>query len=350
MAFEDKTAELLHASMLSSIDNSLDKREGSVVHDLTFPAAIELAHAYIELDSVLGLGFAETTEGIYLDLRAGEFGLTRKPSVKAKGSVTFSGPAGTIVPASTRIQTAKNVFFVTLSDVALTNGTGTVEAEAEVGGVRGNVSAGTINALAPGPLYGIVTVTNPTAFDGGSDTETDEALLQRLKTHVQKPVTSGNANHYKQWALEVPGIGDAKVYPIWDGPGTVKVVLLDTEKTAPAQTIIDATAEHIEANKPIGATVTVVGASELAVDVSASLTLSNGATLEDAETQFTSLLNDYLKSIAFTGEIIRYTRIANLLLDVTNVIDYSDLTVNGGTVNVQPNDEQVGVAGVVTLT
>jgi uncharacterized phage protein gp47/JayE len=350
MAYEDKTPDLIHGSMLENVDPAIDQREGSVVHDLTMPAAIEIANAYIELDAVLALGFAETSEGEYLDMRASEHGVTRKEALKAQGSVTLTGPALTVVPQGTRLQTASEIFFVTLADVTLTTGTATVSAEAEEAGLTGNVAIGTITALAPGDLYGIVTVTNPAVFDGGADIEDDASLLARLLDRVRKPATSGNAAHYKQWALEVAGIGDAKVYPVWNGGGTVKVVLVDTEKTAPAPSVVTATAAYIETQRPIGVAVTVVGATELAINVSATLTLESGADITDVQTQFTTALTDYLKSVAFTGEQIRYTRIANLLIDVSTVVDYAGLTVNGGTANILPTDEQVGVVGSVTLS
>ena len=177
-----------------------------------------------------------------------------------------------------------------------------------------------------------------------------DTLFHRLRDGVRKPASSGSAGHFKQWALEVAGVGDAKVYPVWNGGGTVKVVLLDTEKTSPAPSVVTAAATYIESQRPIGVTVTVVGATELAINVTATLTLDAGANATDVQTQFTASLADYLKSIAFTGEQIRYTRIANLLIDIAGVIDYANLTVNGGTANIQPTDEQVGVVGTVTLS
>jgi uncharacterized phage protein gp47/JayE len=348
MAYEDKTPDVIHAAMLENIDPAIDQREGSVVHDLTKPAAVELANAYIELDAVLALGFADTSEGNYLDMRAGEHGITRKEALKAQGSVTLTGPDGTIVPAGTRMQTASNTFFVTLADVTLTGGTATVSAEAETAGASGNVAAGMINALSPGDLYGIVTVTNAVNFDGGADVEDDASLLLRLKDRVQNPATSGNASHYKQWALDVAGIGDAKVYPVWNGGGTVKVVLLDTDKTAPAQTVVDAVSTYIEDNRPIGATVTVVGATEVLINVSVTLTLADGKTTADAIPEITSGLVSYLKSLAFVDPVVRYSRIANIILDASSVLDYSNLTVNGGTSNITIADGNVAVAGTVT--
>ncbi len=70
--------------MLERVSDTFNKEEGSFVYDALAPMAIELAEAYIQLDQVLNLGFAETSYGDYLDKRASEFGLTRKSATKAK--------------------------------------------------------------------------------------------------------------------------------------------------------------------------------------------------------------------------------------------------------------------------
>ncbi|EMI10361.1 baseplate J/gp47 family protein [Anoxybacillus gonensis] len=350
--FENQTFETIRQRMLDNIDNSIDKRQGSVVWDLLSPAAIELAQAYIALDQVLLFGFAsENMPSNYLDLRCAEVGLTRKPAAKAIGQVTFVGMEGTVIPNGTRLSTdeVNPIYFVTTEDGVITEGTVTVTAEAEVAGYAGNVATGKIT-LVVGNLAGITSVTNHAPFQGGIDAESDESLLERYFAHVRKPSTSGNANHYRQWALEISGIGDAKVYPVWNGPGTVKVVLLSTEKTAPTQSIVDEVATHIESVRPIGATVTVVGATEVPINVSATLTLAIGKTLMDAQTEFESLLIEYLKTLAFFDPVVRYSKIASLLLDCPSIVDYSDFTINNGTDNVIVADGSVAVKGMVTFT
>jgi uncharacterized phage protein gp47/JayE len=351
--YEDKTAEALLDAMLENAPDDVDKREGSVVYDLLAPAAIEFSLAYTELDTLLLLGFADTTEGEWLDKCVATFGLTRKPAVKATGQVTFTGPEGTVIPAGTRLVTGgvEPIYFVTIAEATITGGTATVSAEAEEGGAKGNVAAGEITSLAVGEsLFGVVSVTNPQPFDGGADEESDDDLRARFFDRVRRPATSGNANHYRQWALEVPGVGDAKVYPVANGPKTVKVVLLDTEKTAPAQSIIDAVAAHIEEERPINADVEVVGATEVPINISATLTLAAGKTLADAQTEIEAAVTDYLKSLAFVDPIVRYSKIASLILDAPSVIDYANLTVNGGTSNITIADDSVAVLGTVTLS
>jgi uncharacterized phage protein gp47/JayE len=61
-------------------------------------------------------------------------------------------------------------------------------------------------------------------------------------------------------------------------------------------------------------------------------------------------MTDYLKSLAFIDPIVRYSKIASILLDTPSVLDYSNLTVNGGTANVTIADGSVAVGGTVTFS
>ncbi|PAD72380.1 baseplate J/gp47 family protein [Paenibacillus campinasensis] len=359
MAFEDQTAAVILERMLDASPPDIDKRQGSVTYDLTAPAAIEIERAYVELDVVLAAGFADTTSGQWLDMRAKEYGLTRKPAVKSIGLLTFSGEDGTVIPAGTVTSTGGEnpVYFVTKAPGTIAGGSVTVAAEAQEGGANGNVMAGEIDTLL-GDLAGVVTVTNADFFEGGVDAESDASLLARYFERARRPATSGNANQYRQWALEVPGVSDAKVYPIWSGPGTVKVVLLDDDKTAPDSTIIEAVQNYIDPTKdgtgqgvaPVGAICTVAGAVEVPINISVKVTLASGATVDEVKAQIEAGVKAYLESLAFVDPLVRVTRIANAILDIPNVIDYENLLVNGAYANVQIADGEVAVLGDVVVT
>jgi uncharacterized phage protein gp47/JayE len=349
--FENETFERILERMLARIPDTIDKRQGSVVYDLLAPAAAELAQAYIEMDNVLNLGFADTTYGEYLDRRAAEQGLTRKAAVKAAGQVTFSGPDGTVIPVGTRVSTEGEnpIYFVTTAEGTITSGSVTVDAEAEVGGVDGNVDAGKITVVL-GDLSGVVTVTNAQPFAGGINEETDEELLARYKEHVTRPITSGNKFQYEAWAKEIAGIADARCYPLWNGNGTVKVVVVNSEKRSPSASVIQAVADYIETVRTVGADVTVVGVTEVPINVSAMITLANGVTLADAEADIRARITEYFKQIAFYETTVRYTAIGNAILDAKGVIDYANLTVNGSVTNVILNDDEVPILGAVNIT
>lgn len=349
----NETQDVILKRMLDNSPDDIDKREGSVTWDMLSPSSIELERLYIELDNILQFGFVnENQPREYLVLRCAEVGITPKPALKAQGAVTFYGNEGTKIPIGTRVYTDEEipVYFVTTAEGTITaDGYVTVTAEAVEGGVNGNVATNKIT-LHIGNIVGVTSVTNTEAFEGGTNEETDEALMQRYYDMVTRPATSGNASHYRQWALDVAGISDCKVYPTWDGAGTVKVILLSDDKKAPSQTIIDNVTANIEDNRPVGAVVTVEGATEVVIDVSATLTIVEGKTLADAQSEIETGITEYLKSIAFKDPIVRYSRIANIILDAPSVLDYANLLVNTATTNISIADGSVAIPGTVTLS
>lgn len=349
--YEGQTKEVILQRMLDATGLDVDKRQGSITYDMLSPAAIELALAYIELDNLLNISFADTTYGSYLDMRASELGLTRYPAIKAIGELTFTGTNGISIPVGTQVRTdaVDPVYFVTTGAGTIASGTVTVPAEALVAGASGNVGAGYIT-VTTGNITGVTAVTNADAFYDGSDVETDAELLVRYYERVRTPATSGNAAQYKSWAKSVAGVSDAKVFPIWNGNGTVKVVLLDDDKTAPTSTIVTNAATYIESVRPIGATVTVVGATEVTIAVSATVTLAAGATLSQAQASATTLITNYFKELAFTDPVVRLSKVGNVLLDSPYILDYSNLKLNNATSNVTIADGSVAILGTVTLT
>jgi uncharacterized phage protein gp47/JayE len=350
--FEHQTKEAILQRMRDASPKEIDTRQGSITFDLLSPAAIELAHAYIELDQVLKFGFVGPDQpSEYLDLRAGELGLTRRPSVKAEGKLVFTGDDDTIIPEGTAVSTDEEeaVVFVTAEPGIIQQKKATVKAVAAVGGKRGNVDKGRIK-LVLGNLSGIVTVTNPEEFVNGAETESDESLLVRYFDRVRRPATSGNAWHYRQWALEVRGVGDVKVFPVWNGGGTVKLCVLSEDKIAPNPTIVQDVREAVDTRRPVGASVTVVPAQEVKINVTANVTLASGAVLANVKALFSEKLKAFLADLAFQSPVVPYNRIFGLLLDIEAVTDFKNLTINGAAnQNLNIGDEQVAVAGTVNF-
>ncbi|MEF2967473.1 baseplate J/gp47 family protein [Paenibacillus sp. M1] len=347
--YENQTKEAILERMRQASPEGIDTRQGSVTYDLLSPAAIELAHAYIALDQVLKFGFAGPEQpSEFLDLRAAEFGVTRRPSVKASGEVVFTGDDGTVIPVGTSVCTDEEepIVFVTTEAGIINQRTAKLKAEAVTGGIRGNVDAGRIK-LMMGNLSGVISVTNPQEFANGAETESDESLLGRYFDRVRRPATSGNAWHYRQWALEVPGVGDVKVFPTWKGGGTVKLSILSEDKQEPDDEIIEEVAKAVGERRPLGAEVTVSKAKGVEINVSASLTLVPGADLEEIKTLFRTNLKEFLAGIAFKTKIVSFIRIFGLLLDIEQVADFSDLQINGVGGNLEMEDEEVAIAGTV---
>lgn len=263
--------------------------------------------------------------------------------------MTFSGNAGTVIPEGTAFLTEGGVEFDLTAAVTLDgSGTGTGTARAAQAGESGNVPAGSLKRMIV-TISGLDSWRNEPAA-GGVDEESDADLCGRYYDRLQRPATSGNAYHYRRWALEVPGVGDAKVFPLWNGAGTVKVLLAGPDKAPVDSGVVNAAKANIEAQRPIGAAVTVASAQGVMVNVAAAVTLDGSVEKSAVKDAFTAALKGYLQSVAFTGGAALYNRIAFLLLSVPGVTDYTALTVNGGTANVTLTADQVPVLGAVTVT
>jgi len=337
--------------MLASISTLLDKREGSFTWDAIAPVALELAELYIQLGHLHRVSFVTASYGDYLDLRAREWGLARRPATRATGAITLTGKAGVVVPTGTKFRTGAGVEFELTADAGIdAGGTGTGGIRAVVAGVAGNVMAETITEI-PTSIQGLQSVSNAEPTSGGAEVETDDMLRERLLERMSRPATSGNIYHYIQWAKAVPGIGDARVVPIWDGPGTVKVILLDANRQPASAELVAQVTAYIEAERPIGAIVTVVAATGVSINVGATISYDAGRyTLEEITAAVEQAISAYLAQTAFRLGQVSYAKIGSVVMSVDGVTDYSALLVNGGTANVTLSDDEVPVLGTVTLS
>lgn len=346
--FNNRTAAEILAEMLDSTRDDIDKRQGSIAHDMIAPTAQEIEMLEWELEATYLQGFLDTASDEAIDYHAHELGLERKPAVAATGYANIGGTNGVIIPKDYRFISVSGEYFKSATSVTITNGVASIPLIAETPGEIGNIGIGELIEHERN-LVGISTVTNTNGFIGGVDAETDESLRERALFKARKPITSGNANHYKLWATEVEGVATAKVFPTWNGPNTVKVVLIAKDGGSPDQTIVDATITYIEQERPIGANVTVLPIEEVALTINAKLTLNGDLIIADVQDAIKQSINAYLLTEADSG-IIRIVRIGEAMLDVAGVLDYEDLTVNGGTSNVTLSAEQVAIVGTVMLT
>ncbi len=344
---EDK--EAIQARLLSNISNEYDKTDGSFIYDIEKPVAIELEKLSFKVDEVLNNGFADTATGIYLDKVVNEQGVYRKKATKATGIVTITGVTGAII-AKGEMVASDSVNYIFAQDAVIPESkTIDIHVECEVAGTIGNVPVGAIKYF-PKTLEGLQTVTNKEALTNGYDTETDDALRERYYSKVRTPTTSGNKYHYLNWAKEVTGVGDAKVIPLWNGNGTVKVIIINSNKRAADTALISAVSEYIENNRPIGASVTTVSAVEKPINISATLVIdANNYALEEVEQTIEKNLTEYFKTIAFKDTYVSYAKVGNIIIESEGVLDYSSLLVNNGTANIAIADDEIAVLGGVTI-
>lgn len=361
---EQTTEETIRSRMLERISDEWDKTEGGYIYDSIAPVAIEMVFIGMMIRKALNLSFAQTTNGEYLDKRAEEHGIFRKEAVKATGEIKITGTVGTIINAglqvATEADTALNISsveFVTTETVTIPgDGYVTVPIEAVEAGSNGNVMANKIIVLLKSNSN-ITYVINPKPTTGGTDIESDADLLTRYLEYVRTPGTSGNVQNYRQWALSIPGVSAVHVIPLWNGNGTVKVVILGPEKAPANDELVNRVKDYIcgEDNygnrmAPIGATVTVVSAQPITISISANIIIDKTlTTLENAIDVFKNDLNEYLKENVFNAATIRISKIGGVLIFRDWILDYTDLKINGDTENIETTEEQVIIIGEVSL-
>ena len=147
-----------------------------------YALAAELQSLLMQADWVLDQSFPQTAQGMYLDYHAETRGITRGAAEKAVGTLRFAAAdkvtAACPIEKGTVCMTAEGVRFETTEDAAIAVGSQWVDvpAQAVEAGAGGNVIAGTVTLLSAMPV-GVVQCTNPAAFSGGCDAESDEALF-----------------------------------------------------------------------------------------------------------------------------------------------------------------------------
>lgn len=332
----NKTYEEIKNRILNDMKIDVDKREGTFINDMISPIAVELTKTYMEFNNILNIAFVKNSYDEYLDLKVNEFGVFRKEGEKSQGYINVKGIAGTVIPSGSVALTHDGLRFI-LEEGTLENGVARIKAVAEEEGKVYNIIENSINKLDI-DFHGIEEISNSEEFSGGIDREKDEELKERFFKIVRRPQTSGNKYHYEQWCLEVKGVSNAVVKPLWNGAGTVKVLITDSNKQPVTQDILEACRSHIEEQRPIGASVTVETPALFNLNVEVVLKLDGSKTLEELEILIKDEILKYFKTVE--NEII-FSKIGGIISNIPSVIDYKDLKLNGSTTNLSHTDEEV---------
>lgn len=343
--FEVKEEDLLK-EMLEKIPNDLDKREGSsLIYNALAPAAQEISRLRSDMDRFLEYTFASPNiPDEYLDKRCVEHGIERKMATYAIKLGTFYDTEDNLIdiPLKFRFSMDKTNYIATERIEK-----GKYKMQCELIGTKGNYPSG--NLLPIEYIEGLGKgVLGETILDG-VDTESNESLFNRLMVKVRTPSTSGNKYDYLNWALSVNGVGDAKVKPLWNGNGTVKVLITDTDGRAPVEDLIKKVSDVIEEKRPIGATVTVAGIKEVNIKISTKVILQEGSVLEAIKDMIISNINSYFKKISLKTNIIRFNRIVNCILDVDGIEDYKEITVNGEQNDISLSEDSIPILESVVV-
>jgi len=355
--FEDRTYENIHAEVLAEAEElDVDTRPGSIIFDATSFSCFKLAEYYSDVEPILQLVLLSTAAEEYLDEKGAEYKVYRNPATPAKYVFEYEGVAP--LPGE-RFFTDGLYFILRLGP------SNALYLEAiEAGTASNSILPGT-SAVPMNTVPGLTAAAFGELLEPGAAIESDKDYRARIAGKIGGPAESGNRQHYKTWCEEDPGVGRARIIPLWAGENTVKGSLISPEGTPVTTTVVDRVQEYIDPGStglgngaaPIGAHFTAVAAEALSIEVAFTVTLAAGATLTQVEEMAAAVLMAYFREIAlYTPEkepmIVRITTVGSLIHALAPVLDYSDLKLNGATGNVAIADTQVPVLkeGVVNAS
>lgn len=262
--------------------------------------------------------FPDTADSEYLALHAQVRGLRHKPAKAAAGTVAMTGVAGSPIVSGLVFKVGDAAYTTTEAGVLDATGNAVIGAVAAVPGTAGNLAAGAKGTLMAPPA-GVISTVTVVAMLGGVDQETDAELLARLLDLIRRPPAGGNRYDYRRWAMEVPGVSAAYVYPLRRGLGTVDVVVTSAG-ALPSQDTVDAVQAHIDDLRPVTAkNCLVLAPTPRVVDISTLVKL-NGIALDPAKVQITSAEAAYFNQLE-PGETAYRSRIETIISGVVGVVD-----------------------------
>lgn len=180
--------------------------------------------------------------------------------------------------------------------------------------------------------------------------EDDEALRERALRSLARQGASGNADDYAEWCTAVPEILRVRVLPLHRGNGTVDIIAVGQDGRAASAAALAAAQAAVDEKRPVGADARVIAAAEKALNVSAGVVLTEGATVETVRNALERALTAFCRANALAVNVISFARVSALLLDCEGVADVTAFTLNGGAGSVALGEDETAVVGTLTLT
>ncbi|MGT2507919.1 baseplate J/gp47 family protein [Cupriavidus basilensis] len=215
----------------------------------------------------------------------------RKGAKGASGLLSHSGTADT-VPAGTVYIRSDGLQYTSTADAPVVAGVASVPVTANTAGLVTNSAMGqTFSVVTPVPNMQSTAVVGVDGLTGGSDRESIDDLRARVLQRMRQPPDGGSQTDYVQWALEVPGVSRAWVYPVELGAGTVVVRFVRDGDTPiiPDATEVAAVQAHIDLVRPVTADVTVVAPVAAPVAYQIQLTPNTAAVRAAVEAELRDL-------------------------------------------------------------
>lgn len=348
--YENVNYEDILNRMLDQIPSDLDKRQSSVIYAALAAAAVEMHGMYTELWAVMNELFADTAGREYLIKRAAERGLRPKPASYA----VLKGEFNQDIPIGSRFSLETLNYRATERIEA-----GVYKMQCETIGEPGNILFGTLIPIEY--IKGLTSAELTELLIPGEDEEETEHFRSRYFASLESQAFGGNIADYKEKVMAIPGVGGVKVYPAWNGGGTVKLVVINSEYDVPSGELVQSVKETMDPDldsgkgyglAPIGHVVTVEAAQEQRVSVGTAITYQVDYSFERCRDDICAAIDVYLHELNKAWQdssqtVIRVSRIESRLLDIEGILDVYDTQINGASGNYMMPSNAIAVRGDV---
>lgn len=289
--------------------------------------------------------FVTTCDEEQLTIRATELTVPRKPASQASGIVIFQALPGSVIPTNADFVRSDGLRYKSVADGVESAGEIHVTIKAEDAGSAGNAVALTPISLMS-PVAGVQSggVVDASAIGGGSEIESIESWRKRLLQRMSKMQRVGTADDYEAWALEVPGVTRAWVYPQEMGAGTVTVRFVrdDDIYIIPDAGEVQDVQDYIDARRPIAAKgLYVVAPTALPIDFDIQI---DPPTVE-VKSAITAALTDLIKREAVPGGVLLLSHINEA---ISTAFGEHDHTLVTPAANVMPSAGELPVMGIIS--
>jgi uncharacterized phage protein gp47/JayE len=352
----NETKDEITDDLLSNLPATYQKTVGFPIRDFMRAIAILIHDILTNIKVILSWQNVDNMNGEILRKWVYQRrGIEWKEATNAKTVLTTTGSGFNIAKDTIVGESDSGLMFATVNDVVSTSGVEDIEVYCTTAGAVGNIPVGSITKI-PVTIDGLATIINNIEATGGYDDESDDSLRERYYEDLQLPIVSGNKNHYRKWALEIAGVKDAKIKPLWAGDNTVKVIILDEESLIAGDELLNKVQNYIDpyeisedgtktgwgegnGEAPCGAYCTVASAIPKEITISANISIKTGYDFETVKTNIENILEDYFKEIAFSDDlIVSYTQISANILKADGVKDHTGMLLNGDIDNIRLED------------
>ena len=342
--YEDQTFEVILQRMLARVPDTMDKRESAPIYTALAPAAVELASMYFAFDCMLAETFGDTASREYLIRLCADRGITPEGATQA------------VLELYTDVEVAVGKRFTGGEHTYIVTASGQVTCEQT--GAAGNEYTGDV--LPVEYISGLTVAKITRVLIYGEDEESTESLRKRYFESFEERAFSGNVRDYRNKTLAIAGVGAVKVVRTWNGPGSVKLVILDSVFGKATETLIESVQEEFDPGgdgmgdglAPIGHVVTVTTVEEVEIQIATTITFDNGYALNDCQSLIEAALGEYLLSLRQDWEnqnrlIVRIASIDAAIMNIKGVLDVTGTTINGAGQNMELTEYQLPVMGEV---